>query len=55
MASPNHQVLQVFHQADLVRGTYARTNKQPVTLMGFDCQATLVELEVESTISKVSK
>ena len=44
-----------FLQADLVGGTYARSTKQPVALMGFDCQATPVELEVESLMAMIKE
>ena len=51
--APNRRVLQVFHQADFVGGTYAMSKKIPVALIGFDCQATPVEIEIDTSVRDI--
>ena len=53
--APNGWVLQVFHRANLVGGTYARTVKILVTIIGFDCHATPVEFEIDNSIVDVDE
>ena len=51
----NRCVLQVFHQADFVGGTYAMSTKIPVALVGFDCQATPVEIEIGTSVLDIDE
>ena len=55
LVAPNQWVLQVFHQADIVGGTFSKSAKFMVSLSGFESKAVPVKIEVDTSIVDVEE